>query len=78
MWAKYLAATISYGIVRNAAVMTAFPMKTDELYVERAAVLVMSGACAPIWWPVMAWSDVANLERKFRGQKVKLFVPLLN
>jgi hypothetical protein len=77
MWAKYFAVTVSYGIVRNATVMTRVPMGSDELYVGRAVILAMSSMCAPIWWPMMVGSDLANLERKLRGQKVKLFVPLL-
>ena len=75
MWPRYLAATMSYGLARNAAVMSMIPMKPDELYTDRLRVLGLCSVVAPMWWPMMMGSDIANAERKLRGIKTKPFVP---
>jgi len=75
MWHRYLAATMSYGVARNAVVMSMIPMKPDELYTDRLGVLGLCSACAPMWWPMMLGSDIANVERKLRGMDIKHFVP---
>lgn len=78
MWPRYLAVTMSYGLVRNASIMSSIPMKPDELYTDRLAVVGMCSACSPMWWPFMMGSDLQNIERKMRGLKVKPFIPFLN
>ena len=78
MWPRYLAATVSYGLVRNAAIMSFIPMKPDDLYTNRIGSLWLSSIMSPFWWPFMMGSDLQNIERKMRGLKVEPFVPLLH
>lgn len=77
MWPRYFAATMSYGVARNAAVMSMIPMKPDELYSDRLAILGLCSVCSPMWWPFMLGSDIANLERKLRGIETKPFIPFV-
>lgn len=78
MWKRYLAVTQALGLVRNIVVVSMIPMKSDELYTERANIIILSTTCTPFWWPVMVGSDIANIERKLRGLKTKPFIPFLH
>ena len=77
MWHRYIAATLSFGLVRNAVVMSTIPMKQDELYVNRLGTLCFASALSPIWLPMLLSTDLANIERKVRGLPIKPFVPFV-
>ena len=77
MWPKYIATTISLGLVRNAVVMSTIPMKPDELYVNRLGTLCLASALSPVWLPMLLGTDLANIERKVRGLPMKPFVPFV-
>lgn len=75
MWTRVFVGAMTYSAVRNTIILSTIPMKTDELYSHRVALVGLNTLLSPFYWPMMIGSDIANIERKFRGMDTKVYIP---
>jgi hypothetical protein len=57
---------------------SSIPLKKDELYTRRVGMVIFSSMGTPIFLPTLVLNDVENIERKFRGMKPEIMVPLIS
>lgn len=70
--------TSAYGLVRNSIMASSIPLKKDELYTRRIGMILFATAGTPLYFPALILNDVENIERKFRGMKPEIMVPLIS